>query len=413
MTLSPNTVSYMDGGGSVVVSVEITGSDTEGDIQTLWVRTPDGATLELDGLPDTQPGQATFTEDIVIPTDRIGSFNVEVWLVDAAGGRSNSRWAIIDVIWDAQGSDWTRRLSPLPYALRDVTWNGSVFIAVGDAGSILTSADGIDWAANDSGTDTNLNAVAAHGPYVVAVGYEIILQSTDDGASWTVKDRPIEMNLTAVAINASQVVVGGYRLGWSTPITMISEDRGDTWQAVDSWPDEGLFLEDLVYHDGMFVGATNDSGLPGAWVTVSSDGNSWNKIAVSEELHEFAWFPAIVHDGSQFILTGNLGAVFTSPDASNWTQTETPVQDAIYMGAAWNGSKLVVAGWSMCGGLWFCSTDGIVPAGLSSTDGGVSWDVFNIDIDYESWGLAWGNGRFVSVGQRPESSGVGAIYTSE
>jgi hypothetical protein len=50
--------------------------------------------------------------------------------------------------------------------------------------------------------------------------------------------------------------------------------------------------------------------------------------------------------------------------------------------------------------------------GLSSTDGGATWEVFNIDGYYESRGMAWGNRRFVSVGQSTPISGEGAIYTS-
>lgn len=76
----------------------------------------------------------------------------------------------------------------------------------------------------------------------------------------------------------------------------------------------------------------------------------------------------------------------------------------VYPGAASNGLKLMLAGG--CG--WYgCSPAEIeFPAGISSTDGGASWDIFDIDGDYESQGLAWGNGRFVSVGD-------GAIYTTE
>ena len=53
------------------------------------------------------------------------------------------------------------------------------------------------------------------------------------------------------------------------------------------------------------------------------------------------------------------------------------------------------------------------PVGLSTTIGGLSWEVFNIDGDYQSLGLAWGNGRFVSVGQEPRFPSQGAIYTAE
>ena len=48
-----------------------------------------------------------------------------------------------------------------------------------------------------------------------------------------------------------------------------------------------------------------------------------------------------------------------------------------------------------------------------TTDGGVSWEIFNIGGNYESRGLAHGNGQFVSVGQTSPVSGEGAIYTAD
>jgi hypothetical protein len=424
VNLAPDSAEYMDGDGSVVVTFEITFRDAGSDLKTLGVRMPDGTTIEVDEPISTETG--TFSEDLTMSTQTVGVITFEFWLVDHASDSSDPFTAEVRVVANVQSSDWTNRLSGLP-VLSDVAWNGNVFIAVGDDGVILTSADGIDWVTRASGTDARLFAVAADGPYVVAVGWEpeggpgIILQSTDHGAGWTVKDRPIDAVLEAVAINSSQVVVGGNRWGWGTAITLISEDRGETWRAVDSWPDEELPMNDLVYGDGMFVAATNGFMRGGeAWVTVSSDGNLWNEIAVNDEQN---FLPTIFHDDSQFFLAGGgwsetfadyRGTVYASVDGFNWTQLPTPVEDVFYQDLASNGAKLMVAGSATCGYLGGqCFAEFDVPVGLSTSDGGVTWDVFNIDGDYESWGLAWGNGRFVSVGRRSIFSNAGAIYTAE
>jgi hypothetical protein len=418
--LSPSNVPHMEGDGSVVVTVEIAFWDTGRDIDALWVRMPDGANIEFDESIALETG--TFTEDLTMSTETIGVFSVEFWLVDRAGDSSNPVTEVFFVLGNAQSIDWTNRLSGHPYTLLDVVWNGDVFVVVGRGGTILTSADGVDWITRESGTDANLDAVAADGSYVVAVGSGIILQSNDHGVSWTVKDRPIEASLDGVAINSSQVVVGGNRLASSNAIIMISEDRGETWRAVDSWPDENLPITDLVYGDGMFVAATN--GLmreSEAWVTVSSDGNVWNEIAVNDE---YNYLPTIFHDDSQFFLAGGRwgdaltdywGVVYTSMDGFNWTRLQTPVGDVFYRGIASSGAKLLVAGSATCGYLaGKCYAEFDVPVGLSSTDRGVTWDVFNIDGDYESYGLAWGNGRFVSVGSKSRFyPDEGAIYTAE
>ena len=426
LNLSPEAALHMAGGGSVAVAIEITFSDAGEDIVALWVRMPDGSTIEFSEAIDSKTG--TFTEDLTMPTNQIGEFLLEFWLVDRAGDSSAHRVAEFTVIDDGQHDFWTSQLSGLPHTLFDVVWNGTVFITVGERGVILTSADGINWQAIESGTDANLYAVATDGPFVIAVGFEleggpgIILQSTDHGASWTVKARPTGVVLEAVAINASTVVVGGNRWGWGTGIALISEDRGETWRAVDSWPDEELPINDLVYGDGMFVAATNGFNRESeAWVTVSPDGKVWNEIAVNGEPN---YLPTIFHDGSQFFLAGGSwsepfadywGTVYTSMDGLNWTQLQTPVEDVFYRDMASNGAKLMVAGSATCGYLLGkCFEQFDVPVGLASTDGGMTWDVFNIDGDYESFGLAWGSGRFVSVGRKSRfSSDEGAIYTAE
>jgi hypothetical protein len=412
-TLSPDTATQMDGEGSVSVTAEITFRDAGLDIQTLWVRMPDGTSIQFIESLDVETG--TITENIVVATNQIGTFVVETWLVDKAGDSSGAVAAEFRVVTDVQSGDWTNRLSGLPYTLNDVIWDGDVFIAAGSGGTVMTSVDGITWVSIESGTDADLNAVAFFGSDILAVGDEIILLSTNHGDSWTVKDRPAEAILEAVAVNASQVVAGGYRWSWGTAINLISEDRGDTWQTFDSWPNEDLHMNDLVYQDGLFVASTPNPGALDARVTVSSDGKMWNEIAVSDE-SERAVPHTIFHDGNQFILAGLEGTVFTSPDGFNWTQLPTPVRDVFYTSAAWSGSKLVLAGPWSCGYLMGRCDSGFdipPPVGLSTTDGGLSWQIFNIDGDYESSGLAWGDGRFVTVGRKPPFSNEGAIYTAE
>ena len=400
VALSPDSVNHMHGDGTVAVTAEIAFRDTGLDVQTLWVRMPDGTTIEFDELSNTETG--TFTENFVMSTEAVGIFTVEFWLVDKAGGASNHRTADISV-------GWINRLGGLPYVLNDVMWDGTLFIAVGNDGAVLTSADGIDWVARDSATNANLYELAAFEANIFAVGDEIILLSTDHGENWITKAVLDGVTLTAVAINTTQVVVGGNGPDLLQPTIMISEDRGDTWQAVDSPSDICFSFRDLSYADKLFVAAT-DCGfsLSGARVHVSADGKSWHEIIVRQEGRGLQ---AIVHDGSQFVAVGGFGAVFTSFDGFNWTDLGTSVADVDHRSAAWSGSKLVLAGgvsW-LCN-LAACNPGSESPVGMASTDGGASWDVFNIDGRYQSNGLAFGNGRFVSVGQ---SSGEGAVYTAD
>jgi len=301
-------------------------------------------------------------------------------------------------------SDWTVRLT-VPLQLNDVVWDGQVFIAVGDDAAVLTSDEGIDWVARESATDYALYAITAFDSDIYAVGGSGVLLSTDHGETWTVKVQPGFLGFVGLGVvaNSSQVIVTGIDVGF-VPHIAISEDRGETWQTmIVSWG-----TSDLIYRDGLFVAPGLTGVLSGGplvpCVIVSTDGKQWSEMVFGEEV---ASLRTIIHDDSQFFVAGEDGTVFSSFDGFNWTELSTPLEDVDYSGGAWNGTQLILAGRVSS------NQDGTYrPIGISSSDGGTSWDSFGIDTNYESRGIAWGNGRFVSVGVSA-LSGEGLIYTTD
>lgn len=409
LTLTPDSVTYLSGDGQVAVTANLTFSDSGSDIQTLWIEMPDGTLDQFAEVSSAATG--TVSEQFALSTKTVGTFTVEAWLVDEVGDVSNHLSATFKVIADVPVTSWTRRLGGLPYALNDVTWNGAGFVAVGEGGHILTSPDGIDWATRESNSSVDLVAVTSQGPDVVAVGYDAtVLLSTDGGASWSVRHSGDRIRLAAAALHVPVIVAGGMDLNSGNAIMIRSVDLGASWRDASSLPQSGHFISDLTYAGDLFVAATDVfSSSSDARVMVSSDGDVWNEIILRDDV---AASYAVLHDGQKFIAAGSHQALFTSPDGYNWTELATPVDRVDYFGAAWNGSKLVVAGGITWWYWWIGPPAFERPAGLSSTDGGTTWDIFNIDGYYQSNGLAWGNGRFVSVGQASPISAEGAIYTS-
>lgn len=389
LSLSPNGATYMEGDGTVVVTAYIDVADAGRDIQTLLIQLPDGTLVQADQDVNSETG--TLTVQFEVPTTVAGVFNIEFWLVDQNGDSSAHQKAEFVTI------EWTSRLR-VPLPLLDVVWDGQVFIAVGYGGTILTSVDGIDWMARKSVSDDVLVAVVAVGSEFYAVGGAGVLLSTDHGETWTVIGRPDFFIGTAVAASSSQIVALGTVPDLGIPLITVSEDSGDTWETWDvSWS-----TGDLIYRDGLFV---TPSG-PG--VRVSTDGKQWSEIVVDDV--NTALNEVVVHDDSQFFVVGDDGTVFSSFDAFNWTELSAPLADVYFKGAAWNGTRLILAG-----GVYSYQDrhDGTYrPIGISSSDGGGSWDTFGIDSSYVSHGIAWGNGRFVSVGTMVVSD-EGAIYTTD
>jgi hypothetical protein len=379
----------MEGDGIVVVTANIDVADAGQDIQALWIRLPDGTLINTPQTVDAETG--TVNIQIPMPTTVAGAFSIEFWLVDQNGDSSTHQKAAFVT------SEWASRLTtPLP--LLDVAWDGQVFIAVGYGGTILTSVDGIDWVERQAVSDDVLVAVAAVDSNIYSVGGAGILLSTDHGETWASIGHPDYFIGTAVAASSSRIVALGTVPDLGVPLIAVTEDSGDTWESWDvSW-----HHGDLVYRDGLFI---TPSG-PG--VRVSNDGKLWTEIVVDDvdtPLNE-----VIADDGSQFFVVAGDGTVFSSFDAFNWTELSAPLADAYFKGAAWNGTQLRLAG-----GLYSnqYGHDGAYgPIGISTSDDGASWDTFGIDSNYVSTGMAWGNGRFVSVGTLVLSD-EGAIYTTE
>ncbi len=405
VVLTPDTVNYMEGGGSVVVAAEITFRDDGSDVETLWMEKPDGTTVEFDVINRSE--NQSITVELNMPTDKVGLPYYFFWLADMAGDRSDPWPSSFPITWNGESSSWTKRLSNVPYGFWDVVWDGTVFVAVGDDGAIMTSTDGVDWVRKESGIETTLVAVAAFGPDIVAVGDDIVLLSTDHGDSWSVKYRPVSVGFGAVALNSSQFVVGGFDFESTTETITISEDRGETWEVVDEDPNQDFPINDLAYGNGYFVATTWRSTSPGGRVKVSADGRQWNEILLSDDV-EATWFSMVMHDGDQFAVAGYSG-VSMSMDGLNWTQKQTPLLNFDFLSAATDGSQLILAGGfgSIIMGVYALQSHW--PAGIASTDGGLSWEFFGIDEGYLSLGMAFGNGRFVSVG-RTLVAGEDGIY---
>lgn len=408
LKLSPENVVYMAGGGETEVSAELTFSDAGADVQTLWVGMPDGTRLEFSEVSSVTTG--TVSEQIAMSTKVVGPFTVEVWLVDKAGDSSNHLTAKFEVVSDVMPAAWTRRLGGLPFELNDVVWTGSSFVAVGGDGKVLTSTDGTGWMERSSPAGVDLIAVASRGSDVVAVGSDAtVVLSTDGGATWSIKHAGKQVRLAAVAISPSQIVTGGMELQTGNAFMMRSLDRGETWKVIDTLPQSGHFITDLIHANGLFVAGTDVfSPESDARVMVSVDGQVWHEIILRDDV---AALYEVLHDGQQFIAAGSDATVFASPDGYNWRELNTPVDRIDYLSSAWNGSRLVVAG-GITWWYWWVGTPSFErPVGLSSTEGGATWEIFNIDGYYQSNGMAWGNGRFVSVGQSTPVSGEGAIYS--
>lgn len=127
-------------------------------------------------------------------------------------------------------SSWSSRPSNTTKDLFSVSYNGfsQVFVAVGAAGTILTSSDnGTTWTARTSGTTYDLNHVCFAGNKFIAVGNSgtILMSTTTSGVDWVkVTDTKTTKNLFGVCFANNRITAVGDDL-----TIVVSTDAGATW----------------------------------------------------------------------------------------------------------------------------------------------------------------------------------------
>lgn len=257
------------------------------------------------------------------------------------------------------GADWR----PLAPSLYRVVFQGGLFLALGDEGSLLTSPDGRIWTPRDSSTRAKLFGAAWGGRWV-AVGQDGVLLASEDGRGWRPVPLPTADWLYGVAYGGGRFVAGG-----TGPFLWASED-GLRWRPLPL-PDPGLTLQGLVWGPGGFVAV----GLGGV-VLRSPDGLAWERVATgtSGHLRDVAYTPL------GYVAVGDGGTVLLSPDGRGWRLHRAGEEDLV--GVAFGEGVLLAVG--ARGGVYL-SPDGAgwsplapLPVALSS--------------------VAHGHRRFVAVG---------------
>ena len=141
-------------------------------------------------------------------------------------------------------------------------------------------------------------------------------------------------------------------------------------------------------------------------VLVSADGLAWIEVFISDS-HESTY--SLQHYGDGLWAGGSSGNVYATTDGVNWTRHETPaVQSKLVAMSSGdsNSSTLMAHGYSEASGLG-------EQIGVATSDGGQTWQSFVIGAAFEPRGLAYFDGRWVSVGQSLAEPGKGAIYTTQ
>ncbi|MEJ2619466.1 MAG: hypothetical protein P8163_04240 [Candidatus Thiodiazotropha sp.] len=338
-----------------------------------------------------------------------------------------------DYVTETQTGVWTwRNALPQGNGLHDIAWNGSLLVAVGINGTIITSPDHEQWTVQNSGTELIFESVIWTGSQFVAVGGTYsqtgLVATSPDGIAWTVQNTGITTPFYDVAwdgnqmiavgeqgtiarsmdgINWSQVQVSAnglelfYGIEWTGErfvavgmdgtggITLISPN-GTQWSEASvpsvsgSFAGIGAWPTDVVWTGNLAV-AVGTNGL----ILSSSDGRIW-EVQDSGTTDNFA---RVIWTGSRFIAMGISPLIYTSEDGATWTPHDSTSDVVPLFGAAWTGSRVITVG-----------AAGVM---LSSNDG-LTWQRDSYSVtDMRLNDVAWNGDRYVAVGYG------GVILTSD
>ena len=154
------------------------------------------------------------------------------------------------------------------------------YVAVGDTGAIHTSSDNATtWTVQASNTASNLYGISYVNGTYIAVGAAGTLLTSTDAVTWTTQASMTSSNLRRVTYGASTYVAVG-----DTGAIVSSADAA-TW-AVQAGPTAESFRAISFGPDEQFVTigtagvvAYSSTGADGSWVTSSAGTNDLNSIA--------------------------------------------------------------------------------------------------------------------------------------
>lgn len=260
--------------------------------------------------------------------------NTKVDLFGVAYG--NGRWVAVSktsYITSTDGDTWKKTYLNNGY-LFDVIYANHRWIAVGEnsvlpaGGLVLTSEDGENWSEQRSVSNNRLEGIAYNGSLFVVVGDNGTLLTSPDGASWT--DRSASSSFGSTSMyrvaygNGMFVAVGASGAIYTSPDGMV-------WTKRDSGTSD--FLYGVDYGNGRFVAVGG-----GTLLTSSDNGVAWTTVPTGVN-----FLDGVTFGGNKFLVVGDGGHVLSSSDGDIWT-TEYVDGASEFLDASYGEGRSVAVG---------------------------------------------------------------------
>jgi hypothetical protein len=302
------------------------------------------------------------------------------------------------VMTSANGVDWIQRQSGTLIGLSAITYGQGQFVAVGtdytvSSGVIVTSSDGINWIRRDSNTTNGLAAVAYANDLFVAVGYPGVIVTSSDGINWLKRESGTSIGLNGIAYGSGRFVAVGCCDATSGKV-VINSINGIGWSESQPVPHSNLLT--VAYGNGQFIAADGQA----LWT--SPDGIFWAPLDPEPGMSGYA---SVVYQDEEFIAVkvphqGDPGQILTSRDGVSWLSSLSLPDSSLPFSTVYGNGM-------------FVALDGTGTGFLTSVDA-TSWT----SHPYQTGTLntlnavAYGNGQFVIASYSDPIGDPGSFFSS-
>lgn len=307
---------------------------------TYWVFSAAAPSITRDNF--NQFAGARITQPAVSPQLITGLVNGTTYsfLINAtsSGSAAGPATASIAVVPRLAGSSWTAG-TPLGADLNAIGFGSAKYVAVGAGGAIFTRGLGLadPWGAVTSGVTANLNGVAAGG-LLVAVGDAGTLITSGDAITWTARTSGTTARLNSVLFSQFAYVAVGDNG------TILRSTDATTWTAVTSGTTSNLYAIALLGSSMVAAGAN------GTLLSSADAGVTWTPLSSGTT----TTLRGLSTSSARFVAVGDAGTILTSTDLTTWTAATSPTTQNLLRVTF--GTQLVAVG---AGGTVLVSTDGL------------------------------------------------------
>lgn len=271
------------------------------------------------------------------------------------------------------------------FSVGGIAFGKSLFVAVGNAGQVLTSPNGNDWTAQSSGTSSNLSAIVFGNNQFIAVGKGGELIRSLDGITWA---KPSVLLFFPFDFRAITYAKGLFVAGGTRGVIYTSPDGLD-------WTYQGTGVSNIIMglaSDGNQFVAVLDSSASPQNILTSPNGFDWTlrDTGIQEGMY------GIAASSSTFVIVGYGGKLATSPDGIAWTVRASDTTQLLRGVSALNG------------GFYAFGDNGTITVSGS----GINWSQ-TVGSGADSFNqVIYASGKFVAVGQAALSGASASVQTS-